>query len=44
VGLDRSNSENNNSNQSENDDIPEKANCKLGLLQFYLNISYSFFE
>jgi len=21
-------------NQSENDDIPEKANCKLGLLQF----------
>ena len=22
------------SNQSENDDIPEKANCNLGLLQF----------
>ena len=21
-------------NQSENDDIPEKANCNLGLLQF----------
>ena len=24
------------SNQSENDDIPEKANCKLGLLLYFL--------
>ena len=32
MGLKRSNSAN--MHQSENDDIPEKANCNLGLPQF----------